>query len=183
MARPNVANLRARRALPPFPSRGKIVQAADNWGRHAALFACGRGGCARTVGNPRVATQPRAGRAGLPGPLRGWPADAGAGMGRGSVSGALCLKSDIALNRPRGPMDKASAYGAGDCRLESCRGHCAQPRGRPLAGALSRPRCAVLAKAPAACRPWTEYRARGASCGMRGARSKPWDRLAGGCSH
>ena len=24
---------------------------------------------------------------------------------------------------PRGPMDKASAYGAGDCRLESCRGH------------------------------------------------------------
>ena len=26
---------------------------------------------------------------------------------------------------PRGPMDKASAYGAGDCRFESCRGHCA----------------------------------------------------------
>ena len=25
---------------------------------------------------------------------------------------------------PRGPMDKASAYGAGDCRFESCRGHC-----------------------------------------------------------
>ena len=25
--------------------------------------------------------------------------------------------------RPRGPMDKASAYGAGDCRFESCRGH------------------------------------------------------------
>ena len=24
--------------------------------------------------------------------------------------------------RPRGPMDKASAYGAGDCRFESCRG-------------------------------------------------------------
>ena len=24
---------------------------------------------------------------------------------------------------PRGPMDKASAYRAGDCRLESCRGH------------------------------------------------------------
>ena len=23
---------------------------------------------------------------------------------------------------PRGPMDKASAYGAGDCRFESCRG-------------------------------------------------------------
>ena len=23
----------------------------------------------------------------------------------------------------RGPMDKASAYGAGDCRFESCRGH------------------------------------------------------------
>ena len=25
---------------------------------------------------------------------------------------------------PRGPMDKASAYGAGDCRFESCRGQC-----------------------------------------------------------
>ena len=24
---------------------------------------------------------------------------------------------------PRGPMDKASAYGAGDCRFESCRAH------------------------------------------------------------
>ena len=24
---------------------------------------------------------------------------------------------------PRGPMDKASAYGAGDCRFESCWGH------------------------------------------------------------
>ena len=27
------------------------------------------------------------------------------------------------VTRPRGPMDKASAYGAGDCRFESCRGH------------------------------------------------------------
>ena len=27
-------------------------------------------------------------------------------------------------SRPRGPMDKASAHGAGDCRLESYRGHC-----------------------------------------------------------
>ena len=26
------------------------------------------------------------------------------------------------INRPRGPMDKASAHGAGDCRFESCRG-------------------------------------------------------------
>ena len=26
------------------------------------------------------------------------------------------------VNRPRGPMDKASAHGAGDCRLESYRG-------------------------------------------------------------
>ena len=24
-------------------------------------------------------------------------------------------------------MDKASAYGAGDCRLESCQGHCCRP--------------------------------------------------------
>ena len=28
---------------------------------------------------------------------------------------------------PRGPMDKASAYGAGDCRFESCRGHFGLP--------------------------------------------------------
>ena len=29
------------------------------------------------------------------------------------------------VNRPRGPMDKASAHGAGDCRFESYRGqHC-----------------------------------------------------------
>ena len=25
--------------------------------------------------------------------------------------------------RPRGPMDKASAHGAGDCKFDSCRGH------------------------------------------------------------
>ena len=30
---------------------------------------------------------------------------------------------DKVANWPRGPMDKASAYGAGDCRFESCRGH------------------------------------------------------------
>ena len=29
----------------------------------------------------------------------------------------------IAVTWPRGPMDKASAYGAGDCRFESCWGH------------------------------------------------------------
>ena len=27
------------------------------------------------------------------------------------------------INRPRGPMDKASAHGAGECRFESYRGH------------------------------------------------------------
>ena len=27
-------------------------------------------------------------------------------------------------NRPRGPMDEASAYGAGDCSFESYQGHC-----------------------------------------------------------
>ena len=32
------------------------------------------------------------------------------------------------LNWPRGQMDKASAYGAGDCRLEFCRGHGWDPR-------------------------------------------------------
>ena len=30
---------------------------------------------------------------------------------------------EMLRQRPRGPMDKASAYGAGDCRFESCRGH------------------------------------------------------------
>ena len=35
---------------------------------------------------------------------------------------ALCLFGN-AIQWPRGPMDKASAYGAGDCRFESCRGH------------------------------------------------------------
>ena len=37
----------------------------------------------------------------------------------------LMLSTEIfMLSRwPRGPMDKASAYGAGDCRLESYRGH------------------------------------------------------------
>ena len=35
-----------------------------------------------------------------------------------------CTVNPPALyRRPRGPMDKASAYGAGDCRFESCRGH------------------------------------------------------------
>ena len=28
----------------------------------------------------------------------------------------------LSTNWPRGPMDKASAYGAGDCRFEACRG-------------------------------------------------------------
>ena len=31
--------------------------------------------------------------------------------------------TDVTSVWPRGPMDKASAYGAGDCRFESCRGH------------------------------------------------------------
>ena len=39
----------------------------------------------------------------------------------------FCARSfvgwECVQHRPRGPMDKASAYGAGDCRLESCRGH------------------------------------------------------------
>ena len=34
----------------------------------------------------------------------------------------LCPPSGAMTRRPRGPMDKASVYGAGDCRLESCRG-------------------------------------------------------------
>ena len=41
------------------------------------------------------------------------------------------------VNRwPRGPMDKASAYGVGDCRFESCRGHfiCTALRGEDAGG-------------------------------------------------
>ena len=37
----------------------------------------------------------------------------------------LCSAKQIS-QRPRGPMDKASAHGAGDCRFESCRGHSLQ---------------------------------------------------------
>ncbi len=36
---------------------------------------------------------------------------------------AACRLSLLFRTWPRGPMDKASAYGAGDCRFESCRGH------------------------------------------------------------
>ena len=40
---------------------------------------------------------------------------------------ALRFDGNRMCSRPRGPMDKASAYGAGDCRFESCRGHLAGP--------------------------------------------------------
>ena len=33
------------------------------------------------------------------------------------------LEIGLRCRWPRGPMDKAPAYGAGDCRFESCRGH------------------------------------------------------------
>ena len=33
------------------------------------------------------------------------------------------VESTARCRWPRGPMDKASAYGVGDCRFESCRGH------------------------------------------------------------
>ena len=42
--------------------------------------------------------------------------------GRGAMP--CCSSSYFRFIWPRGPMDKASAYGAGDCRFESCRGHC-----------------------------------------------------------
>ena len=32
----------------------------------------------------------------------------------------------LKYNWPRGPMDNASGYGAGDCRFESCQGHLSQ---------------------------------------------------------
>ena len=40
-----------------------------------------------------------------------------------SLNDSVDLQTVIIVNWPRGPMDKASAYGAGDCRFESCRGH------------------------------------------------------------
>ena len=40
----------------------------------------------------------------------------------------LFFDSFVLSPRPRGPMDKASAYGAGDCRFESYRGHLCQGR-------------------------------------------------------
>ena len=40
-----------------------------------------------------------------------------------NVSVFLNYYFGFVFNWPRGPMDKASAYGAGDCRFESCRGH------------------------------------------------------------
>ena len=51
----------------------------------------------------------------------------GAHSGRYRVESYVCRTalyfcSQIIISWPRGPMDKASAYGAGDCRLESCRG-------------------------------------------------------------
>ena len=34
------------------------------------------------------------------------------------------MVAELEVIRPRGPMDKASAHGAGDCRFESCQDHC-----------------------------------------------------------
>ena len=42
---------------------------------------------------------------------------------RVTVGFCLALHACAVIKRPRGPMDKASAHGAGDCRFESCRGH------------------------------------------------------------
>ena len=43
---------------------------------------------------------------------------------------ACSWKVQKRIHWPRGPMDKASAYGAGDCRFESCRGHMARIAGQ-----------------------------------------------------
>ena len=52
--------------------------------------------------------------------------------------------------RPRGPMDKASAYGAGDCRFESCRGQYLHERDmvKALQGGLA---AVTRARAAAVC--------------------------------
>ena len=46
-----------------------------------------------------------------------------ANMRHASLCAVLCVGGMLAeaadSQRPRGPMDKASAYGAGDCRFES----------------------------------------------------------------
>ena len=52
-------------------------------------------------------------------------------------------------NWPRGPMDKASAYGAGGCRFESCRGHFVDQdtlEDRPRREESERPHCEVVSR-------------------------------------
>ena len=50
------------------------------------------------------------------------PATDMATLDRSFAYAIICNRKGM-FNWPRGPMDKASAYGAGDCRFESCRGH------------------------------------------------------------
>ena len=45
---------------------------------------------------------------------------------------------------PRGPMDKASAYGAVDCRFESCRGQDVLPVGRQSHPCVVDPECPAI---------------------------------------
>ena len=75
-------------------------------------------------------------------------------------SDTIYMHADIA--RPRGPMDKASAYGAADCRFESCRCHLKPPaRGRHAQlgkcnMCLKLPRCFMFPEGPRAQRSATE---------------------------
>jgi hypothetical protein len=52
--------------------------------------------------------------------------------------------ADPEVARPRGPMDKASAYGAGDCRFESCRGHLMLPVRAAVRNAMGLARNRIL---------------------------------------
>ena len=62
--------------------------------------------------------------------------------GRTPVIGVLCNRLAIAIDAcdswPRGPMDKASAHGAGDCRLKSCRGQCRKMLHLSVIGSVAR---------------------------------------------
>ena len=51
-------------------------------------------------------------------------------------------KGSGCINWPRGPMDKASTYGAGDCRFESYRGHrCGWPSCKVVNACTHRATC------------------------------------------
>ena len=98
----------------------------------ACLHVCATG----TVGGTRAPGRRAPSRAAAmrahtpPPPCVAWRAHRRACVARAGthirVSSAVWIYTSrsysACMHRPRGPMDKASAHGAGDCRFESCRG-------------------------------------------------------------